>query len=63
MPKLFDVFTRKIYEENGDRKVRWYKVGYLKETGKTSKYLVLFHQPDTPFYILENESGLKQIPF
>lgn len=62
MPKLFDVLTRKIYDENGERKLKWYKVGYLKETDKNTKFLRLFQQPDTEFFISEKEK-LPNIPY
>jgi len=51
--KLFDVCTRKFYEKDGEKKVKWYKAGVLKETDKGSRYLRLFHQPEIDLFIFE----------
>ncbi len=53
--KLFDVCTRKFYEKDGEKKVKWYRAGILKETDKGSRYLRLFHQPEIDFFIFEKE--------
>ena len=53
--KLFDVCTRKFYEKDGEKKIKWYKAGVLKETDKGSRYLRLFHQPEIDFFIFEKE--------
>lgn len=55
MKKIFDVYTQKVYEKNGARKIKWYKVGFLKETDKGSRYLRLFNQPETDFLLFEKE--------
>ena len=53
--KLFDVCTRKFYEKDGEKKVKWYKAGTMKETDKGSRYLRLFHQPEIDLFIFERE--------
>jgi hypothetical protein len=55
MPKIFEVCTRKSYEKDGEKKVKWYKAGYIKETDKGTRYLRLFQQPHTNFFIFERE--------
>jgi len=51
--KLFDVCTRKFYEKDGEKKVKWYRAGIMKETDKGSRYLRLFSNPETDFFIFE----------
>jgi hypothetical protein len=60
--RIFDVLTRKVFEKNGEKKIKWYKAGYIKETDKGTRYLRFFHTPETDYFILEKEK-LPQIPF
>ena len=53
--KLFDICTRKFYEKDGEKKIKWYRAGILKETDKGSRFLRLFSQPETDFFIFEKE--------
>lgn len=55
--KLFDVCTRKFYEKDGEKKVKWYKAGQMKETDSGARYLRLFHQPMIDFFIFEKEDS------
>ena len=52
---IYDICVRRNYEKDGEKKVSWYKVGFLKvaETGK--KYIRLFQQPNTDFFVFENK--------
>ncbi len=52
---IYDICVRRNYEKEGEKKVIWYKVGFLKvaETGK--KYIRLFQQPNTDFFVFENK--------
>ena len=61
---LFDVCTRKFYEKDGVKKVKWFKAGIMKETDKGSRYIRFFHQPETEFFIFakEEESQLPKQP-
>jgi hypothetical protein len=52
---LFDVCTRKFYEKDGEKKVKWFRAGIMKETDKGSRYIRLFNQPDTEFFIFEKK--------
>ena len=51
--RLFDICTRKFYEKEGEKKVKWYRAGIMKETDKGTMFLRLFHQPETDFFIFE----------
>ena len=51
--KLFDICTRKFYEKEGEKKVKWYRAGVMKETDQGTRFLRLFHQPETDFFVLE----------
>jgi hypothetical protein len=55
MTKIYEVFTRKNYEKDGEIKTKWYKAGMMKETEKGSRYLRLFNQPEVDFFIFEKE--------
>lgn len=51
--QIFDVFTKKVYDKEGEQKVASYKAGALKITDRGIMYLRLFHIPDVDFYIKE----------
>lgn len=51
--KLFDVCTRKFYEKEGEKKIKWFRAGIMKESDKGSRFLRLFHQPETEFFLFE----------
>ena len=53
--RLFDICTRKFYEKEGEKKVKWYRAGILKETDQGTRFLRLFHQPETDFLLFERE--------
>jgi hypothetical protein len=53
--KLFDICTRKFYEKEGEKKMKWYRAGMMKETDKGTRFLRLFNQPETDFFIFEKE--------
>ena len=59
--QLFSVCTKKEFEENGEKKMKFYKVGVIKITDRGTKYLRLFHQPSTDFHIFDNEPRLETI--
>ncbi len=52
--KYYNVCSVKEYEENGEQKKKWYRVGYIKETPNGGRYLTLFHQPDVTLFIFDN---------
>ena len=59
MKKFYDVFTRKEYQQNGEKKYKWYRAGILKESVEEGiMYLTLFHQPSTDFFAFEKEKSL-----
>ncbi|MBP6977623.1 MAG: hypothetical protein KBB71_04845 [Lentimicrobiaceae bacterium] len=55
--KLFDICTRKIYEKEGQKKMKWYRTGILKETDQGTRFLRLFNQPETDFFIFEKDEA------
>jgi len=60
--KILYIYTKKCYEQDGEKKIKWYRVGYMKETDKGTRYIRLFQQPDTEFFLFEKEK-LPEIPF
>jgi hypothetical protein len=59
--KIFDVFTKKVFEKDGEEKKIFYKAGAMKITDRGNIYLRLFHQPDTDFYLKEREQNIPTI--
>ena len=55
--KIFNICTRKDFDKEGIRKSVWYKVGLLKEADSGRKYIKLFHQPQTEFFVFEKEDN------
>ena len=53
--QLFHVCTKKEFEQNGEKKLKWYKAGLLKITDRGRFFLRLFHQPEIDFYLFESE--------
>jgi hypothetical protein len=50
---IYDICVRRNYEKNGEKKIKWYKVGFLKVVGTGKKYIRLFQQPNTEFFVFE----------
>lgn len=60
--KFFSVLTKRTYlDDQGAEQSVWYKAGYIKETPHGGKFLMMYHQPDTTFYILPQEENEKVI--
>lgn len=59
--QIFDVFTKKVYEKEGEQRVISYKAGALKVTDRGNMYLRLFHIPNTDFYVRERDSDLPTV--
>jgi len=59
--QLFDVCTKRVYEVDGEKKVKWYKAGFMKTTERGNTYIRLFNQPDVDLYVFEKEMGLPVI--
>ena len=59
--QIFDVFTKKENETEGEQKVISYKAGALKVTDRGNMYLRLFHIPNTDFYVRERNSDLPTV--
>lgn len=51
-----NVCTKREYEKDGIKKVKWYKVGFLKQADSGRKYIKLFHQPETEFFVFDNDA-------
>lgn len=56
--QIFDVFSKKFYEKEGEQKAISYKAGVIKITDKGNTYLRLFHIPDVEFYVKEREPSI-----
>lgn len=59
--KLFDVCTKRIYEVSGEKKVKWYRAGFMKTTEKGNTYIMLYNQPDVDFHVFPKEELMKEI--
>lgn len=59
--QLFNVCSKKVYEKDGEKKIKWYNVGLLKITDAGKKYLNLFLFPQTEFHLFERDATLPEI--
>ena len=51
--KILDVFTRKVFEKDGEQKAVSYRAGAIKVSDRGNMYLKLFHIPDVEFFVRE----------
>jgi len=58
---LYKICSKKLYEKNGEKKVTFYDVGFLKITDAGKKYLTLFIVPQTEFHFFEKDESLPEI--
>jgi hypothetical protein len=56
--QLFDVCTKRVYEVDGEKKVKWYRAGFMKTTERGSTYIRLFNQPDVDLYVFKKDMDL-----
>ena len=59
--QLFNICTKKHYEKDGEHKTKWYKIGILKIAESGKKYIKLFHQPDTEFFVFERDENIQAV--
>lgn len=59
--RLFDICTRKIYEKDGEKKVKWYKAGVLKEADSGKQYIRLFQYPTVDFFVFGKDEAKKEV--
>jgi hypothetical protein len=55
--KLLNICTKKEFDVNGTTQVRWMKVGTLKIAESGKKYINLFQQPNTEFFVFDGEEN------
>ena len=60
--QLFNICAKKDYEKEGEKKVKWYKVGFLKVADSGKKYIKLFHQPHTEFFVFDKDDKQQGTP-
>lgn len=53
--RLFNICTRKDFEKDNVRKSVWYKVGIMKEADSGRRYIKLFQQPQTEFFVFDRD--------
>jgi len=51
--KYLQVCTKKQVKVDGVEKTLWYKVGMMRVTDKGTRFLTMFHQPDTEFHVFD----------
>lgn len=59
--QLQNICTKKEYEKDGEKKVQWFKIGILKTAESGRKYIKLFHQPQTEFFVFDNDDQEKGV--
>lgn len=59
--EFFNICTKKEWEQNGEKKVKWLQAGTLKILDGGKMFIELNHLPDVSFYVFEqkdkNEGG------
>lgn len=60
--RLFNVLTKKTITKDGEPLHLWHRVGLIKSTNSGNWYLQMFHQPDTDFYLVEQEQEKVELP-
>ena len=55
--QLLNICTKKDYKKDGEKKTKWYKVGVLKIADNGKKFIKLFQQPYTEFFVFDNEDN------
>ena len=48
-----DICTKREYEQNGEKKAKWFKVGTLKTTDEGKMFIELNLLPNTSLYVFE----------
>ena len=48
-----DIVTKRTYEQMGETKTKWLKVGTLKTTGDGKQFIEINLLPDTSLYVFE----------
>jgi len=56
--QLYNICTKKDYEQNGEQKRKFFKIGILKITDGGKRYIKLFQFPDTEFYVFDSAKNL-----
>ena len=57
MTRLYSVKTKRQYtDKKGNVQTEIYKVGFIRETESGAKYLWLYQQPNTRFYIVPQDA-------
>ena len=60
--RLFNVCTRSIYEKDGVKKRKYYKVGeFAIDEATGSMYMFLYHYPEQRFYLFDKEDQLVSV--
>lgn len=50
-----NVFAKREIVANGEQLKIWNKVGIIKTTKSGGKFLQMFHQPETDFFVFDEE--------
>ena len=53
--QLLNICTKREYEKEGEKKIKWYKAGILKITDRGKSYIRLFNQPMTDYYVFSSD--------
>jgi hypothetical protein len=59
--QLFNICTKREFDKNGERKTSWYKVGVMKIADSGKKYIKLFQQPQTEFFVFDKDENTQSV--
>ena len=54
--KYQDLCTKREYEQNGEKKVKWFNVGTLKTTEEGKQFVEINLLPDTSIYVFDKKA-------
>ena len=53
--QLFDVCTKREFMKDGEKQVKWYKIGTLKSADSGKRYLRIYLFPQQELYVFERD--------
>ncbi len=58
--QILNIYAKKIYEKDGEKKVQYYKAGVLKITDTGRKFIRFFHMPEHDFIVFDNDENTEK---
>ena len=59
--QVLNICSKKEYEADGEKKVKWYKVGFLKIADSGKQYIKLFLFPETELFVFDRDQEVGKL--